>query len=144
MGLSTLGSSVACGRTPVQTTGGAAAPGDTAAIAPQQYGGRYLGGAATGDTQAGASFAQWVLEQDPRRQYYTEAVVRGEQTLGVKVQPTVSKADVQQLLTALAQGMAKTFPGKQLQVIAFYQSGDKLAEAEYSPRTGRVDVRFAR
>lgn len=110
----------------------------------QPYGGTYQGGAATGDTQNGAAFARWVLEQDPRRQYITDAVVRGDQTLGVKVQPTVSKSDLQRLLVALTQGMARTFPGRALQVDAFYQSGDKLAEADYDPRTNQVDVRFTR
>ena len=36
-----------------------------------------------------------------------------------------------------------SLPGRPLQVTAFYQSGDRLAEAEYDPRSGRVDVRFA-
>lgn len=108
----------------------------------QPYGGGYAGGTATGDTQQGAEFAQWVLQQDPQRQYITDAVVRGEQTLGVKVQPRISKADVQRLLTSLTQGMARTFPGRPLQVAAFYQSGDKLAETQYNPQTGQVAFRF--
>jgi hypothetical protein len=120
------------------------AAGGRDAVAPQRYGGGHLGGRATGDTQAGAAFARWVLEQDPQRQYITDAVVRGEQTLGVKVQPTATRADLQRLLAALAQGMARTFPGKSLKVLAFYQSGDKLAEADYSPSSQQVDVRFAR
>ena len=109
--------------------------------APQQYGGPYLGGTATGDTEAGAAFARWVLEQDPQRQYLTDAVVRDEQTLGVKVQPTITKGDLQQLMTALAEGMARTFPGKPVNVIAYYQSGDKLAEANFDPRSQRVSMR---
>jgi hypothetical protein len=112
-------------------------------LAPQRYGGTHLGGSATGDTEAGAAFARWVLEQDPQRQYLTDAVVRGEQSLGVKVQPTVTRADLQRLLVALAEGMARTFPGKPLKVNAFYQSGDKLAVADYDPRSKQVDVRFA-
>ena len=110
---------------------------------PQQYGGNYAGGTASGDTQAGAQFAQWVLQQDPQHQYITEAIVRKEQSLGVKVQPNVTKADVARLLQALTQGMARTFPGKPLTVIAFYQSGDKLAQANYDPATNRVNVQFA-
>jgi len=128
----------ACGQ--VDTTG--ASPFDTS----QQpaYGGAYSGGNATGDTQAGANFARWVLDQDPNRQYLTDAVVRNEQTLGVKVQPTITKAQLQTLLMALAQGMARTFPGKDLKVVAFYQSGDKLAEADYSYQTGQTNVQFLR
>jgi hypothetical protein len=131
----------------VAACGPAVVPGsgrEVEAVAPQRYGGAHQGGTATGDTEAGASFARWVLEQDARREYLTDAVVRGEQTLGVKVQPTVTRADAQRLLMALAQGMARTFPDRPLRVLAFYQSGDKLAEAEYSPRTQQVDVRFAR
>jgi hypothetical protein len=107
----------------------------------QRYGGGYLGGRASGDTEAGAAFARWVLEQDPQRQYITDAVVRDERSLGVKVQPNITKGDLQQLLTALAEGMAGTFPGKPIEVIAFYQSGDKLAEANYDPRSNRVAFR---
>jgi len=108
----------------------------------QQYGGAYLGGTATGDTQQGGNFARWVLEQDPRRQYLTDAVVRGDQMLGVKVQPNVTKGDIQKLLMSLTQGMAKEFPNRNVSVIAFYQSGDKLAETSYDPNTGRIAVRF--
>ena len=107
--------------------------------APQRYGGAYAGGMASGDTRDGAAFARWVLEQDPQRRYITDAVVRGEQVLGVKVQPTITKRELRALLAALAEGMALTFPGRPLVVNAFHQSGDKLAEAVYDPRTGRID-----
>jgi hypothetical protein len=105
---------------------------------PQTYGGRHAGGVATGDTEAGAAFARWVLEQDPQRRYMTGAVVKGEQTLGVKVQSTVTKGELQELLVSLTEGMAQTFPGRPVKVIAFYQSGEKLAEADFDPRTGRI------
>jgi hypothetical protein len=105
---------------------------------PQTYGGRYAGGTATGDTEAGAAFARWVVEQDPQRRYITGAVVRGEETLGVKVQPNITKGDLRDLLVSLTQGMARTFPGRPIRVIAFYQSGDKLAEATFDPRNGQI------
>ena len=111
--------------------------------APQRYGGAHAGGTATGDSRDGAAFARWVLEQDPQRRYLTDAVVRGEQVLGVKVQPTVTKRELRELLPALAEGMARTFPGRPLVVNAFDQSGDKVAEALYDPRTGRIDVQTA-
>ena len=107
---------------------------------PQTYGGRYAGGTATGDTDAGAAFARWVVDQDPQHRYLTGAVVRGEQTLGVKIQPRVTKGELQDLLVSLTQGMVRTFPGRPIKVIAFYQSGDKLAEANYDPRTGQISL----
>ena len=107
--------------------------------APQRYGGASAGGTATGDTRDGAAFARWVLEQDPQRRYITDAVVRNEQVLGVKVQPTITKGELRELLGALVEGMARAFPGRPLVVRAFYQSGDKRAEAVYDPRTGRID-----
>jgi hypothetical protein len=107
---------------------------------PQTYGGRYAGGTATGDTDAGAAFARWVVDQDSQHRYLTGAVVRGEQTLGVKVQPNVTKGELRDLLVALTQGMARTFPDRPIKVIAFYQSGDKLAEANYDPRTGQISL----
>jgi len=107
---------------------------------PQTYGGRYVGGTATGDTDEGAAFARWVVDQDPGHRYYTGAVVRGDQTLGVKVQPNLTKGDLRDLLVSLTEGMARTFPGRPIKVIAFYQSGDKLAEANYDPRTGQISL----
>ncbi len=130
--------SVACGTSTAQNQ---SAPPDL--VAPQQYGGGYSGGNASADTQAGAAFARWVLDQDPQRQFITDAIVRNESSLGVKVQPNVTKADLQRLLVALTQGMARTFPGKPLTVIAFYQSGDKLAQANFDPGTNQVSVQFA-
>lgn len=134
-----LVAATACG------SGGTAssAQGTSGAMPRQVSTQQYQGGMATGDTQEGASFAQWVLNQDPRHQYITDAVVTGDQTLGVKVQPTATRADVQRLLVALTQSMAKTFPGKPVQAIAFYQNGQKLAQSAYDPGTGQVSVQFA-
>jgi hypothetical protein len=113
-------------------------------LGPQAYGGRYQGGTATGDTAEGASFAQRVIQQDPTQRYITGAIVRNDDTLGVKVQPNVSRGDLERLLASLTEGMARTFPGRPVRTIAFYQSGDKLAEADFDPRSGRVNVGFAR
>jgi hypothetical protein len=110
---------------------------------PQRYGGAYLGGTATGDTEAGAAFARWVLEQDPQRQYLTEAVVRGEDTLGVRVQSNLTSGEVHKLLVALTDGMVRTFPGQFTRVIAF-QNSDKLGEAAYDPRSRQTEVVLAR
>ena len=107
---------------------------------PQTYGGRYAGGTATGSTDEGAAFARWVMDQDPQHRYMTSAVVRGEQTLGVKVQPTVTKGELRDMLVSLTDGMARTFPDRPIKVIAFYQSGEKLAEANYDPRTGQISL----
>ena len=111
--------------------------------APQRHGGAYVGGTATGDTRDGANFARWGLEQDPQRQYITDAVVRNEQVLGVKLRSRLTERQLRDLLTALAEGMARTFPRQPLVVNAFDQSGERIAEAIYNPRTGFVDVRFA-
>ena len=109
----------------------------------QQYGGDVAGGVATGDTEQGAAFARWVLEQDPRREYITDAVVRDDSHLGVKVQPNITRGDLQRLMESLATGMAREFPGQDVQVTAFYQSGDKLAEAYVDPRSRQVQVDMA-
>jgi hypothetical protein len=98
---------------------------------------------ATGDTEHGAAFARWVLEQDSRREYITDAVVRGDSHLGVKVQPDISRGDLHRLMESLATGMAREFPGQEVQVTAFYQSGDKLAEAYVDPRSRQVQVEMA-
>jgi hypothetical protein len=110
---------------------------------PQRYGGTHVGGTATGDTDRGASFARWVLEQDPERRYITDAVVRNDQVLGIKVQHGMTKDQLRELITALGRGMTRTYPGRPLVVNAFDQSGERLAEGVVDPRTGRVDVQFA-
>ena len=68
-----------------------------------------------------------MLEQDPQRRYHSDAVVRGEQVHGIKVQPSVTKSQLRELLPALAEGMARTFPGQLLVVNAFDQSGEQVA-----------------
>jgi len=110
---------------------------------PQRYGGSHVGGTATGDTDRGAEFARWVLEQDPQRRYITDAVVRNDQVLGIKVQPGVTRDQLEELITALGRGMARTFPGRPVVVNAFSQAGQQLAEGVVDPRTARVDVRVA-
>ncbi len=90
----------------------------------------------------GVAFARGVLGQDPQQQYLTDPVVWDERVFGVKVQPNVTRGEVQRLLVTLADGMARSFPGKSLAVMALSPSGDKLAEAHYDPRTNRVDVQF--
>ena len=109
----------------------------------QRHGGAHVGGHATGDTDRGAAFARWVLERDPERRYLTDAVVRGEQVLGIKVQRGMTRGQLEELLTALGRGMAREFPGRPLVVTAFRQDGDRIAEAVVDPRTGRVDVQVA-
>ncbi len=111
--------------------------------APQRYGGTHAGGTATGDTDRGAAFARWVLEQDPERRYITDAVVRNDQVLGIKVQRGMSRDQLRELITALGRGMARTYPGRPLVVNAYDQSGEQLAEGVVDPRTHRVDVQFA-
>ena len=111
--------------------------------APQRYGGTHAGGTATGDTDRGAAFARWVLDQDPRREYLTDAVVRGDQVLGIKVRPGLTDRQLHELMEVLAEGMAETFPGRRpLAVQAFDQAGDRQAAGVYDPRSGQFDVQF--
>ena len=109
---------------------------------PQRYGGSHAGGTATGDSNRGAAFARWVLEQDPERRYITDAVVRNDQVLGIKVQRGMSRGQLGELITALGRGMARSFPGRPLVVNAYDQSGEQVAEGVVDPRTHRVDVQF--
>ncbi len=68
------------------TSGGTGSPTTTQdPLAREQYGGEYKGGIATGDTEAGSAYAKWVLDQDPNRDIITDAVMRDDSTLGVKV-----------------------------------------------------------
>jgi len=135
---------VGCGDS--TTTGtGTGSTGDATTqdpLAREQYGGDYSGGVATGDTEAGAAYAKWVLDQDPERAIITDAVMRDDSNLGVKVQPDATKGDVNNLLVALTQGMVQQFPNRDVKVTAFFQSGDKMAEAVYNRQTQQVDVQF--
>lgn len=117
--------------------------GSSDPMARQQYGGTYSNRHASGDTQAGNQFAQWVLDQDPQHKYMTDAVMRNDSVLGIKISRTATKGDIDKLMRALLESMARTFPNRQLTVNAFYESGDKLAEARYNPTTNQVSVQFA-
>ena len=88
----------------------------------------------------GVAFACWVLKHDPQQQYFADIPVGDEQALGVTVRPNVTKGDAQRLLVALTEGMARTFPDKPFTIVAFSPSGDKLAEANYDPRSNRINV----
>lgn len=137
---------VGCGDS--TTTGSGSTSGTTGGTTTQdplargQYGGDYAGGVATGDTEAGAAYAKWVLDQDPNRDIITDAVMRDDSNLGVKVQPDASKGNVRDLLVALTQGMVQKFPNRDVKVTAFFQSGDKMAEAVYNRQTQQVDIQF--
>ena len=131
---------VGCGDS--TTTGGTSSTTTQDPLAREQYGGEYKGGLATGDTEAGAAYAQWVLDQDPNRDIITDAVMRDDSVLGVKVQPDATKGQVRDLLIALTQGMMTQFPNRDVKVNAFFQSGDKMAEATYNRQTQQVDVQF--
>jgi hypothetical protein len=122
---------------------GCACNGPSDVTTPQSQGGAYKSGSATGDTQEGAAFARWVLDQDPQSQYITDAVVRGDQVLGVRVRSTATRGEIHDLLVALTQGMNRQFPNRVLKVVAYYQTGDQLAEADFDPRTNTIDVTFA-
>ena len=126
----------------VSGCGSSSAGAATDALGRQRHGGEYGGRHASGDTPAGADFARWVLDQDRRREYITDAVVRGDRALGVKVQPSMRRNELQRLVPALAERMSQQFPGRPLEVLAFDQSGNRLARGEYNPRTGRVDLRL--
>ncbi len=74
-------------------SGAGAGYGYSEVTAPGRYGGAYAAGHASGDTEAGAAFARWVLDQDPRHEMITDATVRNEATLGVKVQPRMTNTN---------------------------------------------------
>jgi hypothetical protein len=93
---------------------------------------------ARGNTPEGARFAEWVLSTDPERKYILDAFVRDNRVLGVKVNPTMTKGQVQQSLQSLLAGMRKAFPGRPLEVIAFYESGHDLARISFDPQTGQT------
>ena len=110
------------------------------------YGGRYApqGSGETarrGNTPEGSAFANWVLAQDPQHKYILDAYVRDDQHLGIIIRPNVmSKAQVQQMMTAMLNAMQQTFPGRPLEVIAYYVSGDELGRTTWDPRTRRANT----
>lgn len=97
-----------------------------------------------GNTPEGAAFANWVLSTDPQHKYIVDAFVRNDSILGVIVSPNMTKAQVQQSMTSLLNGMQRTFPNRPLEVIAYYVSGDELGRAVWDPRTRQVKSDFRR
>jgi hypothetical protein len=131
----------ACEARPPGRSGASAPPGvasrsgDAAAPAPQAG---PLAPGVRGDTPEGARFAEWVVSTDPERRYVLDAFVRDNRVLGVKVNPTMTKGQVQESLQSLLAGMRKAFPGRPLEVIAFYESGHDLARISFDPQTGQT------
>jgi len=133
---------VGCGDSTTTGSGSTSSTTTQDPLARGPYGGEYAGGVATGDTEVGATYAKWVLDQDPERAIITDAVMRDDSNLGVKVTRDATKGDVRDLLVALTQGMVKQFPNRDVKVTAFFQSGDKMAEAVYNRQTQQVDIQF--
>lgn len=128
----------ACEAQPPGRSGTSAAPGE---LSRSGYGAPPAQAPAQGaraNTPEGARFAEWVVSTDPERRYVLDAFVRDDRVLGVKVNPTMTKGQVQQSLQSLLAGMQKAFPGRPLEVIAFYESGHDLARVSYDPQTGQT------
>lgn len=83
----------------------------------------------------GAGFADWVISTDPERWYLFDAFVRDNRILGVIVNPHLTRGQVQHILTSLLSGMQHTFPGRPLEVLAYYRNGDQLARLTWNPQT---------
>ncbi len=83
----------------------------------------------------GAGFADWVISTDPEWRYLFDVFVRDNHILGVIVNPHLTRGQVQQMLTSLQSGMQHTFPGRQLEGLAYYRNGDQLARLTWNPQT---------
>ena len=81
-----------------------------------------------------------MLSTDPDRRYVRDAFVRDDRVLGVMFNPTMTRAEVQQAMRSFVSAMERTFPRRQVEVIACYESGDQLARAATDPRTGAVQI----
>jgi hypothetical protein len=84
-----------------------------------------------------------VASTDPRGQYILDAFVREERVLGVKVNPQTTRRQVHDALASLARSMQETFPGRPLDVIAYYERGDEMARARVA-ENGRTDIIWRR
>ena len=136
---------------PAQGAGsGYAAPAPPAYNAPASgYGGYYQPQGSgqqqvRGNTPEGAAFANWVLSTDPQHKFIVDAFVRDDRILGVIVNPTMTKSQVQQAMGSLLQGMQRTFPNQPLEVITYYLSGDELARMTWDPRTKQTNTTWRR
>ncbi|MDQ3703533.1 MAG: hypothetical protein M3442_21830 [Chloroflexota bacterium] len=123
--------------------GVAVAPPPAYAAPGSGYGGYYSPqtGDATarrGNTPEGAAFANWVLSTDAERKYIVDAFVRDDQVLGMIVNPNMTRGQVQQAMGSLLTAMRKTFPNRDLQVIAYYVSGDEVARTTLDSRSGKT------
>jgi hypothetical protein len=97
-----------------------------------------------GNTPEGDVFADWVVSTDPEHRYLLDAFVRDDRVLGVIVHPQLTRGQVQQLLTSLLSAMQRTFPGRPLEVLAYYRSGDQLARLQWDPHTRQAKVVWRR
>jgi hypothetical protein len=97
-----------------------------------------------GNTDAGAAFANWVVSTDPEQRYILEAFVRDERVLGVTVSPTTTRAEVDDALRSLLTAMRKTFPGRPVEAIAYYESGDQLERLVWNAQRGEAEAQWRR
>jgi hypothetical protein len=90
-----------------------------------------------GDTEGGATFADWVVSMDPDRRYIRDAFVRDERVLAVIVSPTMTPREVDEALHWFLTAMGKTFPGR-VEAVASYESGDLLPRLVWNAARGEI------
>jgi hypothetical protein len=121
----------------------AAAPRLSAPERPRAAPGR-VPAQARGNTAAGATFANWVMSTDPERRYLLDAFVRDDRVLGVVVRPTMTRGQVDEALRSLLSAMSKTFPGRAIEAIAYFESGDQLARLAWNPGQREAQTQWRR
>ena len=125
--------------------GGTAVPPPSPTSPARPYGGYYTPHGRDeptqrGNTPEGAVFADWVLSTDPQRKYIVDAFVWDNRILGVIVNPTMTRGEAQQMLHSLLTGMRRTFPGRLLEVIAYYESGNEMARITWDAQTKQAQT----
>lgn len=107
----------------------ALAPSNQTSIAYQQL--------ERGNTTAGQSFGDWVLQTG--RGLFSDAYVRDNDKLGVVITPQVKPRDVRDVARSLVQGFHRNFPDRDVTVLVYAPDKELLLTARYDRLTNQIE-----
>jgi hypothetical protein len=96
---------------------------------------------ARGDSAAGQSFGDWVVEAS--KGLVKDAFVRDNNKLGVVISPQVRPTEVKALAQSLAQGFHKNFPNQDLTVLMYAPNKELILTARYDTQSKQIEYQSA-
>jgi hypothetical protein len=92
---------------------------------------------ARGDSPAGQSFGDWVVQTS--RGLIQDAYVRNNNKLGVVISPNVRPNEVKPLAQSLVQGFRRSTPNQDVTVLVYAPDKQLILKASYDAQSKQVD-----